>query len=131
MKKLIKLIFKDTRGQSLVEFALVVPVLMIILIAIVEFGRLWMTVNVLTSAAREGVRIAAITAPSTSAARSAAQNVLNGGQVKGATISVSGPNGASEVQVTVQVQYSPITAGLVPGLKQLTLARTSTMHWEN
>ena len=131
MRKKINLLARDSRGQSLVEFALVVPVLVVILFAIIEFGRLWMTVNVLTSAAREGARVAAVTAPNTSAAQAAAQNVLTGGKVTGASVNVSGPNGANEVRVTVTVNYQPITAGLVPGLEELVLSRSATMHWEN
>jgi Flp pilus assembly protein TadG len=48
------------RGQSLLEFALVVPVLLVILLGIIEFG--WYIKNQLTisNATREGARIASI-----------------------------------------------------------------------
>ncbi len=115
----------------MVEFALVVPLLVVILFAIIEFGRLWMTMNVLTSAAREGARVAAVSASNMNAARAAAQSVLNGAQISGATITISGPNAANEVRVTVSLNYAPITAGLIPGLGNMTLSRTATMHWEN
>ena len=49
------------RGQSLVEFALVVPLLVLLVIGIAEFGRAWMTQNILTGAAREAVRVAVVT----------------------------------------------------------------------
>lgn len=49
-----------TRGQALVEFALVVPMLLIMIIGMVEFGRAWMNYQVLTDAAREGARNAVI-----------------------------------------------------------------------
>ena len=48
------------RGQGLVEFALVVPLFLILLFGVVEFGRAWMTKNILTGAAREAVRLAAV-----------------------------------------------------------------------
>lgn len=51
---------KNGKGQSLVEFALVVPLLLILLLGIVEFGRAWMTKNILTGAAREAVRVAVV-----------------------------------------------------------------------
>src|SRR3990172_79499 len=43
-------------GQGLVEFALVVPIFLILLFGMVEFGRAWMTKNIITGAAREAVR---------------------------------------------------------------------------
>jgi Flp pilus assembly protein TadG len=51
------------RGATLLEFALVVPVLMLILLGIMEFG--WLTHNqlVVANAAREGARLAAVGKP--------------------------------------------------------------------
>lgn len=51
------------RGQALVEFALLLPVVMLILIGIVEFGRAWQAKQTLTDAAREGARLAAVGNP--------------------------------------------------------------------
>ena len=48
------------RGQAAVEFALVLPILLVMLIGIVEFGRAWNEQQVITSAAREAARKAAI-----------------------------------------------------------------------
>jgi len=50
----------DTRGQALVEFALLLPLVMLILIGIVEFGRAWQAKQTLTDAAREGARVAVV-----------------------------------------------------------------------
>jgi Flp pilus assembly protein TadG len=47
-------------GQALIEFALVLPVLLIMIVGIIEFGRAWNLHQVLTDAAREGARKAAI-----------------------------------------------------------------------
>ena len=44
------------RGAAAVEMALVLPVLVAILLGIIEFGRVLNTQQVLTHAAREGVR---------------------------------------------------------------------------
>jgi Flp pilus assembly protein TadG len=48
------------RGQAAVEFALVLPILLVMLIGIVEFGRAWSEHQVITDAAREAARQAAI-----------------------------------------------------------------------
>jgi hypothetical protein len=40
-------------GQALVEMALVLPVLLLLLLGILEFGRAWYTKQVITDAARE------------------------------------------------------------------------------
>lgn len=44
------------RGQSLVEFALVVPLLLLLLLGIVQFGFIFNSYVTLTNAAREGAR---------------------------------------------------------------------------
>ena len=48
------------RGQALVEFALVFPVLVLILLGIFEVGRAVFAYNTLGNAAREGARVAAV-----------------------------------------------------------------------
>lgn len=47
-------------GQATVEMALVLPVLLLIVIGIVEFGRIYSDHLILQNAAREGVRVAAV-----------------------------------------------------------------------
>ena len=51
---------RDERGAALVEFALVLPVLVLFLFGIVEFGRAYSARIQLTSAVREGARAAAL-----------------------------------------------------------------------
>ncbi|MGH7550925.1 MAG: TadE/TadG family type IV pilus assembly protein [Gemmatimonadota bacterium] len=48
------------RGQSLVEFAIALPILMAIVIGIFEFGMAWNQRQVITNAAREGARAGVI-----------------------------------------------------------------------
>ena len=51
---------RDEKGQALVEFALLVPIFLILLFAIVDFGmgfHSWITV---TNSAREGARLGAV-----------------------------------------------------------------------
>jgi len=51
---------KHNRGQSLVEFALVIPILMLVMVGLFEFSRALMTKNVMTNATREGARVQAV-----------------------------------------------------------------------
>lgn len=55
-----KIHWRNEQGQSLVEFALVLPLLVILLVGILEFGWLYNGQITLTSAAREGARVAAV-----------------------------------------------------------------------
>lgn len=48
------------RGQSLVEFALVFPIAILVLMAVFDVGRAVFAYNGLTNAAREGARMAAV-----------------------------------------------------------------------
>ncbi|MBN1998114.1 pilus assembly protein [candidate division KSB1 bacterium] len=122
---------KREQGQSIVEFALVAPILVLLLFGIIEFGRIFETVNVLTSAAREGARVAAVTAPNLSQVQAAVNTVLQAGNIGGTpTITLTGPNAASQITVTVQVQYIPMTGNIVPGISNLTFTRASVMRWE-
>jgi hypothetical protein len=43
-----------TRGQSLIEFALLAPILLLLILGAMDFGRLFYTKIVITNAAREG-----------------------------------------------------------------------------
>ncbi len=56
---------KGEGGQALVEFALVLPLLLLMVLGIIDFGRAWNLHQVLTDAAREGVRKAVIFDPAT------------------------------------------------------------------
>jgi Flp pilus assembly protein TadG len=49
---------RDCRGNALIEFALVLPVLLIIVTGILEFGFTFREYLVVTNAAREGARMA-------------------------------------------------------------------------
>jgi Flp pilus assembly protein TadG len=48
------------RGQALAEFALVVPVFLIILFAIIDLGRFVYTANALSNGAREAARVGSV-----------------------------------------------------------------------
>lgn len=49
-----------TRGQTLAEFALVIPIFLLVLMGLFDLGRAVFIYNGLTNAAREGVRLAIV-----------------------------------------------------------------------
>lgn len=51
---------KSQKGQSLVEFALVIPLLIVLLFGIVDFGRVFHTYLTLDHAGREAARAASV-----------------------------------------------------------------------
>ena len=51
------------RGQALVEFALVLPIILLLVVGMLEFARAWNLHQVMTDAAREGARRAVIANP--------------------------------------------------------------------
>jgi Flp pilus assembly protein TadG len=51
---------RSERGAELIEFALVFPLLLLLVLGMVDFGFLFQRYEVLTNAAREGARMAAL-----------------------------------------------------------------------
>jgi hypothetical protein len=48
------------RGQAMVEFALIIPIFLLLLVALFDLGRAVFAYNTLTNAAREGARMAIV-----------------------------------------------------------------------
>jgi uncharacterized protein (UPF0333 family) len=51
---------RNRRGQALVEFALILPVILLLVVGMLEFARAWNLHQVMTDAAREGARRAVL-----------------------------------------------------------------------
>lgn len=51
---------KNERGAALLETAITLPLILLVCVAIFEFGRAYQTWQVLTNAAREGARVAVL-----------------------------------------------------------------------
>ncbi len=51
---------RDERGASAVEFAFLLPILVVIVLGIAEFGHAFQVQGTLSAAAREGVRVMAL-----------------------------------------------------------------------
>jgi Flp pilus assembly protein TadG len=115
----------NEKGQNLVEFALVVPMLLLLVFGIAEFGRAWMTQNILTGAAREAVRILAVP-PGLITPQARADNVLNTAGITGAIVDVDDPGVAfGPVSVTIDYDFPVVVVGFIPGLDNTTLPLSS------
>lgn len=104
------------RGAVAVEFAILAPVLIMILLGIMEFGRAYNAQISLTNAAREGVRVMAVSNNQASA-RTAAKNAavsLNPG-LADANIAFSAANCVANAQMTVTVTYTLSTLTGIAG----------------
>ena len=104
---------RDRRGQSMVEFALVLPILLLVVFGATEFGRAWMTLNILTAAAREGARLAVVTAPDVAAVNARVTEVCTAARVVPTVINCVGPDPADveqRVTVTVQSNFTVLSA---------------------
>lgn len=108
-KRILGSFIRKNRGQSVIEFALILPLLLVILFGITEFGRAWMTLNLLTSAAREGARLAVVTAPDWNAVTQRVTDVCNSAGVT-PTITYAGPDEQRRVTVTVKADFE-----IIPG----------------
>lgn len=104
------------RGAVAVEFALLAPVLVMLLLGIMEFGRAYNVQVSLSSAAREGVRVMAIN-NNPAAARTAVKNAAPQLQpgLTDANITVSPSPCTVGAQVTVTVSYTLSTMTGIAG----------------
>ena len=55
--KLVPVRWRSARGAELIEFAIVVPLLLLLLAGIFDFGMMFRTFEAVTNAAREGARV--------------------------------------------------------------------------
>ncbi|MGB3399555.1 MAG: TadE family protein [Candidatus Deferrimicrobiaceae bacterium] len=128
---------KTERGQGLIEFALLIPIMLVLAIGIAEFGRAWMMRNILTGAAREAVRAAAVDWKANACvnAQTIADPILASAGIPPLVcgdVTIS-PIGAPVpiVSVTTRYTFLPILTGFIPGLSgPINLTGTATMRRE-
>lgn len=110
--------------------ALLLPILLMVVFGITEFGRAWMTVNVMHTATREGARLAVVTGPDTTRVKNRVIEVLSAASITPKTVSVSGPDAENHVTVTAITDFTVIP-GQILGTFQGTIelsASTSMRH---
>jgi Flp pilus assembly protein TadG len=128
------------RGAAAVEFALCVPMLVLLIFGSIEFGLAVQARTMIGNAAREGVRVASL-GGSVADVQASALNAL--GSVSGtknvtytctttgsSTCDPAAPAKNSVATVVVTLNYTGIT-GMFPRLTNTTLTATSVMRIEN
>jgi Flp pilus assembly protein TadG len=141
MKKFISMVRitprgkKGSRGQSLVEFALLLPVFLMLVMGVIDIARAFSALQVVTNASREGARVGIL--PSTAPAD--VTNVVNnylasGGQVgcntAGANWGTAAAAGTSTT-VTVTCNFVTLTGTLIPAWNgTIALTQTASMRHE-
>ena len=99
---------RDERGQTMVEFALVVPILCIVLFGIFQFGALYNDYVTVTDATRVGARKAAVSRHEVSpegVAETAARNSASGLTPAKLKIKVTATGWEHGDAVTVEATY--------------------------
>jgi Flp pilus assembly protein TadG len=121
---------KSEKGQAMVEFALVLPILLLLILGIIDFGRILYTKNALTALSQEAARHASIYYASEddyALKQYVINNIgtLNSSNLTGDTITftdstgVISRNSGSDVKVTLTYSMYYITpiVNLIPGMQ--------------
>ena len=124
----------DERGQTLVEFAALLPVLCLLLFGIIQFGVVFHDYLTVTDASRVGARKAAVSrfvGDSGAAAEAAALNAadgLNGPGLAADCVSSDWSTPGSDVSCTVTYPYSIDVLGMVVASGTLTSVTTERLE---
>ena len=132
MKLVRKLV--NSRGTSTLEFVVVLPVLLFVLFSIVELSRAWLTLNLATAAAREGVR-AGVVAPADSvstAGDAKINSILGNGTWTGGVTCAASPCAADQVvSATVTLQFQTVVPLILPAMfGNMAITQTASIRYE-
>lgn len=121
---------KNADGVAALEFGLVLPLLMVLLMGIIDYGQVYFVRLSMTNAAREGARVGATRSADMaepSAIATANAYLANAGIT--AQVTATTPSDADPmVRVTVRIiPFEPLV-GLVPTPDSLTVS--AAMRWE-
>jgi Flp pilus assembly protein TadG len=131
-----KISFRDQRGQAMTEFALVLPILALLIFGIIQFGIVFNNYLTVTDSARAGARAAVVAlhagasdgvAAGTQAAKKSADH-LDDAKLKVTVSAVPSWSKDSDVKVTVTYPYQVSLLGVV--VKSGTLSSTTTERIE-
>jgi Flp pilus assembly protein TadG len=137
---------QSERGAALVEAAITIPILLLISVGIFEFGRAYQTWQVLTNAAREGSRIAVLSATKDDDVAKRVRDYMSAGQLQNAgtaTISINrnvaltGSDTGSQIEIDYPFDFivlNPVVKLVAPKSTTgapITMVSTSMMRNES
>lgn len=128
------------RGQSLVEFAIMVPVLVVLLVGLADVGRAYLAYTTLGNAVREAARDAAVRGSGSAAPWGPAANDASvtaavraratGLDAPAVSVSSSWPQGnnarGSEVVISASYAFQPVAAAVLGNISFSLSATTRT-----
>ncbi|MGH2484103.1 MAG: TadE/TadG family type IV pilus assembly protein [Candidatus Limnocylindria bacterium] len=129
------------RGQSLVEFALIFPIFILVLVGLFDLGRAVFAYNTISNASRESVRVAIVNQTTTDVQNEALKQAVSLGLTPtDVTIAYVGPDGTGTCSapysigclatVTVQYAYSAATPVISQIIGPFTMSATTQMPVE-
>ena len=94
-------------GQSLAEISFITPVFVLLMVGMVEYGRVLMIQHVITNAAREGARLGVVFGSNEDTVRTTVNTFLQSGRLDlaKAQITIAGTNGTTGATSSVAVSY--------------------------
>ncbi len=105
---------KPRQGVAAVEFAVLAPLLFLLIFGMIEFGRMVMVQQILTNASREGARRGILEQATATEVNSVVVDYLTNSSVAGATVTIS-PASLSDVgfgdpvKVSVSVPFDQVS----------------------
>jgi len=103
---------RSQSGEALVEFALILPILLVLSLGMLDFGRAFHAKSLVDQAAREGCRVAIVTKPLDQALIvERVEKVLEAGNMKPNSVT-SNLDANRLVEVEVEITFKFITPGV-------------------
>lgn len=125
-------------GQNVIEFALILPLLLLLIVGIMDFGIVFFSYNTIGNATREGARVGVIPGRTAAEIEAAALALATGLDAAALTINVpdvcttapGGPNDVVVVEATYNVTLMTAPIIQIVGSGTLPISASSTMRCE-
>ncbi len=130
------------KGAAVIEFAVIAPLLFLLIFGMIEFGRAMMSLEIMTNAAREGARHGVLNGSTNSSVIAVVKNRLDSGSipsqystikiyVNGIEADVSNAAIGDAIKVEISIPYMRVS--LLPGplfMGSTTLSTNAVMRRE-
>jgi Flp pilus assembly protein TadG len=123
--------FREERGQDLAEYALILPIFLLVIMSIFDMGRAVYYYSALQNSVREGARYGIIYPEDITGIETVVRQKAVGLDVNDLAITTSYPSDDTiQVRATFQFQIVTPIIGALFGTNELTFSGQSTMHVE-